>query len=60
MNVKTESRILITVVLLAIFSLGALTIIFSDATFAGWPIFILSIIGLIWIWKPWRWFQKDK
>ena len=60
MNVKTESRILLTVFLLAAFSLGALSIIFSEATFVGWPLFILSIVGMFWVWKPWRWFQKDR
>lgn len=59
MNVKTESRILLTIILLAIFSFGALSIIFSEASFAGWPVFILSIIGLIWVWKPWRWLQRN-
>jgi hypothetical protein len=59
MNVKTESRILLTIVLLVPFSLGILSIIFSQATIAGWPMLIGSIIGLLWVWKPWRWFQKS-
>jgi hypothetical protein len=58
MNVKTESRILLTVVLLVPFSLGALSIIFSETVIVGWPMFIGSIVGLLWVWKPWRWFQK--
>ena len=56
-NVKLESRILLTVLILGGMSPGCY-FIYIDAIFYGVTLLVLGVAALLWVWKPWKWFKK--
>lgn len=57
-DVKTESKILLTALAAAPGGAGIVLVINGEAAFYGWLLIILSLIFLVWLWQPWKWFQK--
>ena len=60
MEVKTESKLLLSALLLLPFAAG-LVMILSDA----WGIypylmFLIGLLGLLWLWIPRKWFRKEE
>ena len=56
MDIKIESRILLSALVGA--PLGVGIVLAIDGQIFGWLLIILSLIVLVWLWKPWKWFQK--
>ena len=59
MEVETESRLLLSALLLLPFAAG-LVMILSDA----WGIypylmFLIGLLGLLWLWIPRKWFRRE-
>lgn len=59
MNVKTESKLLLSALLLLPLGAGIVMII-SDA-WGIYPYLIsgIGLVGLIWLWLPRKWFQRE-
>ena len=59
MEVKTESKLLLSALLLLPFAAG-LVLIISDA-WGIYPylIFLVGLLGLLWLWIPRKWFRKE-
>jgi len=55
-DTKIESKILLSALVGA--PLGVGIVLAIDGQIYGWLLIILSLIVLIWLWKPWKWFQK--
>ena len=60
MDVKTESKILLSALAAAPLGAGIVLVIDGEAAAYGWLLIILSLVILIWLWKPWTWFQKKE
>lgn len=61
MDVKKESKLILTALTLAPIGAGIVLVIQDVGAAYGWLLIALSIIFLVWLWQPWRWFQpKDE
>ena len=58
MDVKTESKILLTALAAAPAAAGLILVINDEAVAYGVLLMILGFGIMIWLWKPWKWFQK--
>ena len=58
MNVRTESRILLTTLILAGMGAGCYILSFSTTYWLfGLTLLVLGIGLLLWVWKPWKHLQ---
>ena len=57
MSVRTESRILLTTLILAGMAPGCYLLTMSTYRMFGVLLIVLGIGLLLWIWKPWKHFQ---
>lgn len=59
MDVKKESKIIISALLLGPIGAGIVLVIQGVGAPYGWLLIILSLIVLLWLWQPWKWFQGE-
>lgn len=57
MDVKTESKIILTLLAAAPGAAGILLVANNEAVAYGWLLILLSLIFVVWLWKPWRWLR---
>ena len=60
MDVKTESKILLTALALAPTAAGILLAATGESVLGGLLLTLLGVVVLILIWQPWKWFSKKK
>jgi hypothetical protein len=58
MDVKKESKLILTALTLAPIGGGIVLVIQGEGAAYGWLLIILSLIFLVWLWQPWKWFQE--
>ena len=58
MDVKKESKLILTALTLAPIGGGIVLVIQGEGAAYGWLLVVLSLIFLVWLWQPWKWFQK--
>jgi hypothetical protein len=58
-NVKTESKLLLSALAVAPGGAGIVLVASGEAVPYGWLLIGLSLIFLIWLWKPWEWFRRS-
>ena len=57
MSTKTLSRILLSALILGPWALSGYLIAIGYV-FGGIILFVLGVVGLLWLWKPWKWWQR--
>jgi hypothetical protein len=58
-DVKTESKIILTLLAAAPGGAGIVLVIGGEAAAYGWLLILLSLAFVIWLWQPWKWLQKE-
>lgn len=58
MDLKTESRIIVSALAIIPGAAGIFVVIGGEGVAYGWLLIILSLVILVWLWQPWKWFQK--
>ena len=59
MEVKTESKLLLSALLLLPFVAGLVMIISDAWGIYPYLIFLIGLLGLLWLWIPRKWFRKE-
>ncbi|UCG24338.1 MAG: hypothetical protein JSW55_19830 [Chloroflexota bacterium] len=59
MEVKTESKLLLSALLLLPFAAGLVMIISDAWGIYPYLIFLVGLLGLLWLWIPRKWFRKE-
>ena len=59
MEVKTESKVLLSALLLLPFAAGLVMIISDAWGIYPYLIFLVGLLGLLWLWIPRKWFRKE-
>jgi inner membrane protein involved in colicin E2 resistance len=59
-DVKTESKILLTALAAAPTVLGIVLVASGEAVLGGLLLILFCLIVMILIWRPWEWFSKKK
>jgi hypothetical protein len=59
-DVKTESKILLTALTAAPTVLGIVLVASGEAVLGGLLLILICLIVMILIWRPWEWFSKKK
>ena len=59
MDVKTESKILLSALAAAPGGAGIVLVASGEAAAYGWLLIGLSLAVMIWLWRPWQWFKKS-
>jgi inner membrane protein involved in colicin E2 resistance len=59
-DVKTESKILLTALAAAPTVLGIVLVASGEAVLGGLLLILICLIVMILIWRPWEWFSKKK
>ncbi len=59
MDVKTESKILLTALAAAPGGAGIVLVVGGEAGPYGWLLLGLSLVFIVWLWKPWEWVKKS-
>jgi hypothetical protein len=59
-DVKTESKILLTALATAPTVLGIALAVSGESVIGGLLLVLISLIVMILIWQPWKWFSKKK
>ena len=59
MDVKTESKLLLSALLLLPFTAGLVMIIGGAYGIFGPVILLIGLAGLLWLWIPRKWFRKE-
>ena len=60
MEVKTESKLLLSALLLLPFAAGLVMIISDAWGIYPYLIFLVGLLGLLWLWIPRKWFRKEE
>lgn len=59
MNVTRESKLLLSALLLLPFGAGIAMIISDAWGIYPYLMFLIGLLGLLWLWIPRKWFQKE-
>ena len=59
MDVKTESKLLLSALLLLPFGAGVLMLISDAWGIYPYLVFLLGLLGLLYLWVPRKWFRKE-
>jgi len=59
-DVKTESKILLTALVIAPTVLGIILVASGEAVLSGLLLILFCLIVMILLWRPWKWFSNKK
>jgi hypothetical protein len=60
MDVKTESKLLLSALLLLPFGAGVLMLISDSWGLYPYIMFFIGLVGLLYLWIPRKWFRKEE
>lgn len=59
MDVKTESKIILTALLLLPFVAGVLMLVSDAWGIYPYLLFLIGLLGLLYLWVPRKWFRRE-
>lgn len=60
MEVKTESKLILSALLLVPFATGLVMIISDAWGIYPYLMFLIGLVGLLWLWIPRKWYRKEE